>query len=238
MNQMTGLISYWSLLIVRRARIRRSFSLARISVLVVGFWLTGVLVATAADTNQLDQLDEPAALRARMQELYRNGHYQEAIPVAQQSLTLTEQAFGPNHPDTARSLNDLAVLYLHLSDFDKAEPLLQRALAISENALGPDHPDTARSLNNLAGLYYQMGDYGKAEPLYQRALTIIESSLGPDHPNTAASLNNLALIYDHMMSSRFDSETSKLEESNWPNRDPLEEEGRCGISARDCARPR
>ena len=92
---------------------------------------------------------------------------------------------GPDHPDTALSLNNLAVLYDNQGKYDKAEPLYQRALTIREKVLGPDHPDTATSLNNLAVLYDNQGKYDKAEPLYQRALTIYEKVLGPDHPHTA-----------------------------------------------------
>ena len=109
-----------------------------------------------------------------------------------------EKALGPDHPDTATTLNNLAELYRSMGDYAKAEPLYQRALKIREKALGPDHPDTATALNNLAGLYRSMGDYAKAEPLYQRALKIREKALGPDHPDTATALNNLAALYRSM----------------------------------------
>ena len=60
---------------------------------------------------------------------------------------------GPEHPKTAASLNNLALLYYNQRKYAKAEPLYQRALAIREKVLGPEHPDTATSLNNLAVLY-------------------------------------------------------------------------------------
>ena len=56
---------------------------------------------------------------------------------------------GPDHPDTARSLNNLALLYVSQGAYAKAEPLFLRALAIMEKALGPDRPNIAFSLNNL-----------------------------------------------------------------------------------------
>ena len=73
---------------------------------------------------------------------------------------------GKDHPDTATSLNNLAVLYRAQGKYAEAEPLYQRALAIYEQQLGQDHPDTASSLNNLAGLYKAQGKYAEAEPLY------------------------------------------------------------------------
>ena len=79
---------------------------------------------------------------------------------------------GPEHPDTATTLNNLAGLYQAQGAYAQAEPLYKRALAIREKVLGPDHPDTATSLNNLAVLYRAQGAYAEAEPLYQRALAI------------------------------------------------------------------
>jgi tetratricopeptide (TPR) repeat protein/CHAT domain-containing protein len=104
---------------------------------------------------------------------------------------------GPDHPDTAQNLNNLAGLYENQSAFAKAEPLYLRALAITEKVLGPDHPDTTQNLNNLAGLYENQSAFAKAEPLYVRVLAIREKVLGPDHPDTAQSLNNLAGLYEN-----------------------------------------
>jgi tetratricopeptide (TPR) repeat protein len=108
-------------------------------------------------------------LNQQVIELYRAGRYSEAIPLAEQVLAIREQALGPDHPDTAISLNNLALLYASQGRYGSAEPLYQRALAIREQALGPDHADTATSLNNLAALYRSQGRYAEAEHLYQLA---------------------------------------------------------------------
>ena len=78
------------------------------------------------------------------------GDYAKAEPLYRRALAIREKALGPEHPDTADSLNNLAGFTRTMGDYAKAEPLYQRALAISEKALGPEHPDTATSLNNLA----------------------------------------------------------------------------------------
>jgi len=111
------------------------------------------------------------------------------------ALDIREKALGPNHPDVATSLNNLASLYQDQGAYAKAEPLYARALDISEKALGANHPDVATSLNNLAELYRAQGAYAQAEPLYARALDISEKALGPNHPDVATSLNNLASLY-------------------------------------------
>ena len=111
---------------------------------------------------------------------------------SKRALAIREKALGPDHPDVAASLNNLATLYIDQGRYAEAEPLLKRALAIREKALGPDHPDVAQSLHNLAVLYQVQGRYAEAEPLYKRALAIKEKALGHDHPDVATSLNNLA----------------------------------------------
>ena len=78
------------------------------------------------------------------------GYYQEAEPLLQRALDIREKALGPEHPDVADSLNNLAVLYHDQGKYGEAEPLYQRALAIDEKALRPRAPDVAISLNNLA----------------------------------------------------------------------------------------
>ena len=39
------------------------------------------------------------------------GAYDQALPLQQRALKIYEKALGPEHPDTAVSLNNLAVLY-------------------------------------------------------------------------------------------------------------------------------
>ncbi|MDQ3566421.1 MAG: tetratricopeptide repeat protein, partial [Pseudomonadota bacterium] len=139
--------------------------------------------------------DNPTYLNMAGKLAYEVGRYAEAQPFLEKALAIREKALGPEHPDVAANLNNLAELYRTQGRYEKAEPLYQRSLAIREKALGPEHPDVAQSLNNLAELYRTQGRYDKAEPLYQRALAIREKALRPEHPDVAQSLNNLALLY-------------------------------------------
>jgi tetratricopeptide (TPR) repeat protein len=126
---------------------------------------------------------------------HQRGQYAEAEPLYQRSLAIREKALGPDHPDVATSLNNLALNYRRQGKNAEAAPLYQRSLAIREKALGPHHPDVALSLKNLAALYHSQGKYAEAEPLLQSSLAISEKALGPDHPDVAGSLNNLAELY-------------------------------------------
>jgi tetratricopeptide (TPR) repeat protein len=128
--------------------------------------------------------------------LYLNSRaqYADAEPLYRRALAIGEKTLGPDHPDVATRLNNLASLLQAQGQYADAEPLYRRALAIAEKALGPDHPDVARDLNNLALLLHAQGKYAEAEPLYRRALAIDEKALGPDHPNTKTCAENLALF--------------------------------------------
>jgi tetratricopeptide (TPR) repeat protein len=60
------------------------------------------------------------------------GDYAKAEPPLQEALRIRQKVLGPEHPDTAQSLNDLAVLYLDTHEYAKAEPLLKEALRIRQ----------------------------------------------------------------------------------------------------------
>jgi nephrocystin-3 len=75
--------------------------------------------------------------------------YNSAQPFYERALKIYESALPPNHPDIARSLNDLATLYHEQRRYAEALPLYQRALKIYESAWGPNHPGTKTTRENL-----------------------------------------------------------------------------------------
>jgi tetratricopeptide (TPR) repeat protein len=104
-----------------------------------------------------------------------------------------ERLLGPDHPDVAKTLNNLASLLIwYPYQWAEAETLCRRALAILEKSLGSEHPDVAESINNLALLLKYTNRMAEAEPLFRRALAIREKCLSPEHLDVLASVNNLA----------------------------------------------
>ena len=101
------------------------------------------------------------------------------------ALAIDEASFGPDHPNVATRLNNLAQLLQATNRLAEAEPLMRRALAIDEASFGPDHPNVASDLNNLAQLLQATNRLREAEPLMRRALAIDEASFGAEHPNVA-----------------------------------------------------
>jgi hypothetical protein len=97
-------------------------------------------------------------------------------PLKRRALALGEASLGPEHPEVATRLNNLAQLLQDTNRLGEAEPLMCRALAITEASYGCDHPDVARDLNNLALLLQATNRLGEAEPLMRSALAIDEAS--------------------------------------------------------------
>ena len=64
----------------------------------------------------------------------------EAEPLMRRALAIDEKSFGPEHPNVAMGLNNLAQLLQDTNRLAEAEPLMRRALAIDEKSFGPDHP--------------------------------------------------------------------------------------------------
>jgi CHAT domain-containing protein/Tfp pilus assembly protein PilF len=149
----------------------------------------GSASVTCAQSRQADELN------TKISELYKAGKFAQAIPLAHRLLAIRQKLLGPDHPEVATALSNLAAFYHFQGRYAEAEPLYKRSLAIREKALGRDDPVVAESLSNLAMLYKNQGRYAEAEPLFKRALAIEEKALGPDDPDLAITLNNLALLY-------------------------------------------
>jgi tetratricopeptide (TPR) repeat protein len=154
-----------------------------------------LLAAHSIETNHMFTGEEARRLlRETAIYLKDRARYAEAEPLFLRALYIEEQRLGPEHPDVAYPLNNLAGLYRQQGRYTEAEPFCLRALHIREQAQGPEHPDVAYPLNNLAVLYNEQGRYAEAEPLYLRALHIREQAQGPHHPDTAETMYNLAQL--------------------------------------------
>ncbi len=88
------------------------------------------------------------------------------------ALQIKEKTLGTNHPSTAITLNNLALMHRLQEHYDEAESLYQRSLNIVSTSFGNDHPQVAAALNSLAELYKIQGRDEEANSLYQQSLAI------------------------------------------------------------------
>jgi CHAT domain-containing protein len=110
------------------------------------------------------------------------------------ALAIKLKALGEDHPDTAASYNNLALVLLDQGGLPEAEAMHRKALAIQLKVLGEGHRDTAQSYNNLANVLHDQGKLPEAEAMHRHALVIRLKALGEDHPDTAQSYDNLAIV--------------------------------------------
>jgi len=120
--------------------------------------------------------------------------FDQAEVLSRAAVAAAQHRFGPDHPEVATSLNNLATLLQDTNRLPDAEPLMRQALRIDQAAFGPDHPNVATDLNNLASLLQATNRLPDAEPLMRQALRIDQAAFGPDHPKVATDLNNLAQL--------------------------------------------
>ena len=117
------------------------------------------------------------------------------------ALAIDEQSYGPEHPNVAIRLNNLAQLLQATNRLSEAEPLMRQALAIDEQSYGPEHPNVARDLNNLALLLEATNRLSEAEPLSWRSVSIFlgfGKATGHEHPYMQAVLLNYIGILTQM----------------------------------------
>ena len=109
-----------------------------------------------------------------IRQLYGQGKYEQALPLAQQSLRVAEQSYGAESRQAAISLNEVA-MGSELNALDRsaeAEPFYRRALAMNQKLLGPDDPEVATGYSNLGVFYQRAGRLAEAKDVMTRSLKI------------------------------------------------------------------
>ncbi len=140
-----------------------------------------------------DAGSEWASLYQERAEYAVSGNYDQALIVAKRALDVAQTAVGPEHPDVAICLNNLAFIYLLKNQYALAEPLCNRAITIYEKALAQENYGLADSFNILATIYYKQKSILKSS--FVRSLAICEKSFGQNHPAVATNISSLALLY-------------------------------------------
>ena len=92
---------------------------------------------------------------------------EEAIHEAE--LRRREAILGPNRPEVAESLSNLAILYNQRGAFDRAQPLYERALRIYESEYGPNSTEVAHTLTDLAVLHLEQVQAQPCSLLYLKS---------------------------------------------------------------------
>lgn len=127
--------------------------------------------------------------------LYFCACYEDAEQFLRRASNLYETIYGPEHPELALSLNNLAALYDTQGKYEKAESLYRRAIDIIDRGSVKNNELLASSFSNIGLLMHKRGKYEEAESYYQRAINIFENIHGPDHISIANLLDLIASLY-------------------------------------------
>lgn len=131
------------------------------------------------------------------QYLYHYGLYNHAEKLYLCQMEISEELYGTENTNTAKSYCNIGLVYWKLGDYTKALGYLQKSLEIRKKELGENHPDTAISYNGIGMVYWKRGDSTNAMKFHSKALEIRKITLGMYHPDTAESYSNIGMIYRH-----------------------------------------
>ena len=142
-----------------------------------------------------DQPEIESAVRLTIGEAYLAlGRMDDAGAQFDRALELRRQLFGPNHPQVAQALDDLADLNLQRGNDNIAEPLSRQALDIMRRNHPGDHEDVAITADHLGRLLWRRGKTEEAVPLLREALDIYRRLPGDQQRHIAAALGGLAMV--------------------------------------------
>jgi hypothetical protein len=128
--------------------------------------------------------------------LYLQGRSREDEEISVKVLELRREVLGEKHPDTIRSMADLATTYHQQGRSGEAEEIDVKVLELRREVLGEKHPDSIESMASLATTYHQQGRSGEAEEIKVKVLELRREVLGEKHPDTIRSMADLAATYD------------------------------------------
>jgi serine/threonine-protein kinase len=123
------------------------------------------------------------------------GDLKGAARSEQEVLATRRSIWGPNHPDTAYSLNNLGWIYLELGRWQDAEPLLRENVDVIRKAEIVPGVRYASALANWGRVLQQKGDLSAASETFGQAQQILASA-GESNSWTAAKLLTYQALLD------------------------------------------
>ncbi|MCA9705885.1 MAG: tetratricopeptide repeat protein [Myxococcales bacterium] len=149
-------------------------------------------LAPVALDGQVDAMLRRAALM-RLGRAYKAlDRLDEAVRVWSSLIELLVALRGPEHPDLAAVLNNIATVRIELEQPREALQDLRRAESIVEATWGPEHPLMTLLWSNQGLALRQLGEGEQARALQERSLALRTALHGAHHPSLAVPLDELA----------------------------------------------
>ncbi|MFM7832894.1 MAG: tetratricopeptide repeat protein, partial [Planctomycetaceae bacterium] len=112
--------------------------------------------------------------------LYATNRLSEAEPLYRRALSIDETSYGPNHPEVAIRLNNLALLLSATNRLSEAEPLSRRMVEIFiefTRDTGHEHPHFERFLGSYRSI---LGSLGLDTAATESRLRSLQKPLNPE----------------------------------------------------------
>ena len=118
----------------------------------------------------------------------------EALPLAEEALTIAIKATGEESVDTALAYTSVAEAHRYLGASDRALPLYRKARTLYEKALGPEHPRVATILSQEGLILMNDGKLNMAEKSMLQCLNALRKSCPDCGVEIALAEHNLGLL--------------------------------------------
>jgi tetratricopeptide (TPR) repeat protein len=105
------------------------------------------------------------------------GDIKIALDQFERAHTIYALLRGPNHPDTLRSMHELAGSCCATGRNAESLELFEKTLTLRKETLGPDHPDTLLTSTNLGCTYRGLGRCEEALKVHKEAQKLYEDTL-------------------------------------------------------------
>jgi len=112
---------------------------------------------------------------------WRLGRVDDAIKYGLMAQGVQVQLTGPDHPEVAKHLGDLAELYLEQGDAESAERMARETVRILAASLGPENTITLWGACRW-GVRSRASAGGRGRRRGQKGMEGVQAKLPPDHP--------------------------------------------------------
>jgi len=126
--------------------------------------------------------------------LVKDNRAAEALPLAEEALTIAIKTTGEESVDTALAYTSVAESHRYLGAPERALPLYRKARMLYEKALGPVHPRVATILSQEGLILMNEGKLNMAEKAMLQCLDALHNSCPACGVEIALAENNLGLL--------------------------------------------
>ena len=138
-------------------------------------------------------------LQAQMMDVMGNvymslGLYSKSESLLRRAIAIRRQALGADHPDTLKSMYDLAYVLNEDSKYSEAGKLARETVDVRRRVLGAQNHDTLASLAKLAFITQNEGHYAEAEKLDRNVLDVTKRVFGPQDQLYIDTLQQSAIV--------------------------------------------